>query len=351
MNIRKFWRLSCLTVASLFWASCTESNPQFPITLSANPDSSSDANGGGFSNESSSSAAAPESSSSEIVASQKSSSSGISSSNNSNSSIASSSSRVPLYALARDTSVACMDSSFTSHNCDFSEKRYSCDEYKEYLGKDSTISARILAAWEDGLQSCGAILLPIEVLYGPVDTPACAKPHTEHIFKCSDGSTYAKYKLEGNLIYANEDEYDEAHGISYLVKTCKQDEFALFLDILADVQKVLYEKFAKLLEDFPNMNERDKRYLDELLDHEKKTLNGRYSPYLSRDDDYAVSELRWMSEFWFDGYIAKTKTCEDGIPVMTERYQKMYNSIFYECLSMIDVDLETYYPLGWKNNQ
>ena len=114
---------------------------------------------------------------------------------------------------------------------------------------------------------------------------------------------------------------------------------------------MLYEKFAKLLEDFPNMNERDKRYLDELLDHEKKTLNGRYSPYLSGDDDYAVSELRWMSEFWFDGYIAKTKTCEDGIPVMTERYQKMYNSIFYECLSMIDVDLETYYPLGWKNNQ
>jgi hypothetical protein len=244
-----------------------------------------------------------------------------------------------------------MDSSFTSHNCDFSEKRYSCDEYKEYLGKDSTISERLLAAWEEGLQSCGAISLPIAALYGPVDTPACAKPHTEHIFKCLNGSTFAKYKLEGNLIYANEDEYDEAHGISYLVKSCKQDEFALFLDILADVQKVLYEKFAKLLEDFPNMNERDKRYLDELLDHEKKTLNGRYSPYLSRDDDYAVSELRWMSEFWFDGYIAKTKTCEDGIPVMTERYQKIYNSIFYECLSMIDVDLETYYPLGWKNNQ
>ena len=123
-------------------------------------------------------------------------------------------------------------------------------------------------------------------------------------------------------------------------------------DILADVQKVLYEKFAKLLEDFPNMNERDKRYLDELLDHEKKTLNGRYSPYLSGDDDYAVSELRWMSEFWFDGYIAKTKTCEDGIPIMTERYQKMYNSIYDECLYVfIDVDLETYYPLGWKNNQ
>lgn len=350
MTIHKFFRLCSLTVASLFWASCgTDSNPQFPIAGATNPDSSADAGEGRFSSASSeiesSVSAEPVSSSSEIAELSSSAKVGSSSSENIGSNFAG-------YVLARDPSVACMDSSFTSHNCDFSEKRYSCDEYKEYLGKDSTISARILAAWEDGLQSCGAILLPIEVLYGPVDTPACAKPHTEHIFKCSDGSTYAKYKLEGNLIYANEDEYDEAHGISYLVKSCKQDEFALFLDILADVQKVLYEKFAKLLEDFPNMNERDKRYLDELLDHEKKTLNGRYSPYLSGDDDYAVSELRWMSEFWFDGYIAKTKTCEDGIPIMTERYQKMYNSIYDECLYVfIDVDLETYYPLGWKNNQ
>ena len=62
MNIRKFWRLSCLTVASLFWASCSESNPQFPIAQSANPDSSADANGEGFGDESSSSAVAPESS-------------------------------------------------------------------------------------------------------------------------------------------------------------------------------------------------------------------------------------------------------------------------------------------------
>ena len=42
MNIRKFWRLSCLTVASFFWASCTESNPQFPMAQAANPDSSAD---------------------------------------------------------------------------------------------------------------------------------------------------------------------------------------------------------------------------------------------------------------------------------------------------------------------
>ena len=340
MTIHKFFRLCSLTIASLFWASCgTDTNPQFPVAGATNPDSSADAGVGSLSSASSeieSSESAKPASSSSVAELSSTADIGSSSSENISSNSAG-------YVLARDPSVACMDSSYVSHNCDSFEKRFSCDEYKKYLGKDSTISERLLAAWEEGLQSCGAISLPIAVLYGPVDTPACAKPHTEHIFKCSNGSSFAKYKLDGNLIYANEDEYDEAHGISYLVKSCKQDEFVLFLDILAEVQKALYERLAKLQEDFPSMNEREKRYLDKLLDHENKTLKGRYAPYLSVDYDDAVSELQWISEFWFNGYIAKTKTCEDGIPVMTERYQKMYNSIYDECLYMfIDIDVNTF---------
>ena len=64
MNIRKFWRLSCLTVASLFWASCgSDSNPQFAVVQSTNPDSSADA----FGDSSSSETALPEESSSSVT--------------------------------------------------------------------------------------------------------------------------------------------------------------------------------------------------------------------------------------------------------------------------------------------
>ena len=101
MNIRKFWRLSCLTVASLFWASCSESNPQFPIAQSANPDSSADANGGGLGDESSSSADAPVPPSSSSTVSELSSSSETPSLGSSSSSIAGSSSSAASYILAR----------------------------------------------------------------------------------------------------------------------------------------------------------------------------------------------------------------------------------------------------------
>ena len=80
-------------------------------------------------------------------------------------------------------------------------------------------------------------------------------------YKCSNDSTYSYNNcwLDDNLIYTNRQEYNEAHGISSssapessssaenLVKSCAQGEFALFVDILADVQTTLYEKFSKQL--------------------------------------------------------------------------------------------------------
>ncbi|MBQ5465416.1 MAG: hypothetical protein IIT53_15730, partial [Fibrobacter sp.] len=80
-------------------------------------------------------------------------------------------------------------------------------------------------------------------------------------------------------------------------------------------------------------------YLEGLLDREKKTLKNStqfavapYSSDLLWDDYYYKID----SENWFSGYIAKTKTCEDGTPVITERYKEKYDAILAECLEIIE---------------
>ena len=137
MNIRKFWRLSCLTVASFFWASCSESNPQFSIAQSANPDSSADANGEGFGDESSSSTAVPESSSSDSAMQSSSSDAPALSSF-----AVESSSSAQIYALARDSSVTCEEIQNLVPNPRFSYS--ACDDYQKRLSSDMTISEKIL---------------------------------------------------------------------------------------------------------------------------------------------------------------------------------------------------------------
>ena len=42
----------------------------------------------------------------------------------------------------------------------------------------------------------------------------------------------------------------------------------------------------------------------------------------------------------FDGYIAKTKTCEDGTPVITERYKQKYDAILAECIEIIENEVK-----------
>ena len=65
MNIRKFCRLGYLTVASLFWASCSESNPQIPTPLDPASNTSSDVSSSGEELSSSAEESSPSSSSSE----------------------------------------------------------------------------------------------------------------------------------------------------------------------------------------------------------------------------------------------------------------------------------------------
>ena len=359
MNIRKFWRLSCLTVASLFWASCgSDSNPQFAVVQSTNPDSSADA----FGDSSSSETALPEESSSSVTEENTSSSDvGVSSSSEtappsssadvppassseaaaiSSAEVASSASAAS-YVLAKDPSVTCKDSTYKRSNCPEDTRALTCDDYKIWLGAEKSLSQKILTEWENKLQSCGAIREP-EPVYGIV-TPVCYPSafYDAPMIKCSNGSLFKSYKIDGNLVYGSEDEYNEAHGVfpEDLVKNCPQSEFALFTDVLADVQTTLYEKLSKQLEEDSTLTEKGKEYLESLLDNEKKTLKGPFSPYLPVDytsDDWLLKE---KSSYWFSGYIAKFKTCEDS-PSKTENYLKIRGMILAEALDLISKNVK-----------
>lgn len=356
MNIRKFWRLTCLTVASFFWASCSDSNPQFSAQSLANPDSSSDANESS-SSELSSSAIAPESSSSETP--QQSSSSelpALSSSDVESSSSVNSSSSSEGYVLARDPSVSCKQTLYpASRNC-----YESCDAAESFLKKVGLVSKKDLTFAEEALESCRAMEYISSVVYGVPFNP-CPNPiHFEPAYECSNDSTYKEYWLEDNLVYTSVAEYNEAHGVSSssvpqsssssveMISNCPQEDFLPFTGILADVQKELYEIIEQKLKDNV-LSETERTYLESLLDREQKTLKNStphelhdysdeavaiapYSPDLLWDDYYYKID----SKNWFGGYIAKTKTCEDGSPETTERYQEKYDSILAECLEIIE---------------
>ena len=349
MNIRRFWRLCCLSVASFFWASCSESNPQFPMTQAMNPDSSADANGRGLGDVSSSSAVAPESSSSENAAQSsssdfpesssaavESSSSGNGFSSHSSSSIASSSSSIPTCVLARNPSVTCRPFWYTVSIC---SKDYNCGDLKKNLTQKQSVSESLLTHWEEGLETCGAVIAEFAPSYG-IDM--CATTRLKHAMKCSNDSTYGVFKIDGNLAYTSENEYNEAHGIvpEDLVESCPQDDFALFADILAEVQKVLYEKIVNQLANDSSLTESQKTYLENLLDHENKTLKDNFAPYRSGYEKVEHTLLDDSSEFWFDGYIAKTKTCPDGTPETTKRYQEKYDAILTECIEIIEMNIK-----------
>lgn len=353
MNIRKFWRLSCLSVASLFWASCgTDSNPQFPIAGATNPDSSADAGEGRFSSASSeiesSVSAEPVSSSSQIEPSSSAEFSESSSSINfpptsssdtpaSSSSSISSSSTIPTYVLARDSSVTCETFGVAVPIC---SKDYDCNDLTNFLKQKQSVSEKLLTFWEKELESCGAIQLQNAALYG---IGPCASTRIKHKMKCSNDSTYEDFRIDEKLAYTSEKEYNEAKGIvpDDLVESCPQEDFALFPDILADVQKELYKRIDDDLEKNDSLSDAQRAYLESLLDRENKTFKEKFAPYCFECRSVVeYTNLNDESKNWFNGYIAKTKTCADGTPEITKRYQEKYNAILAECLDVIEKNLE-----------
>ena len=353
MNIRKFCRLGYLTVASLFWASCTESNPQFPTSLDPASNTSSDVSSSGEELSSSAEESSPSSSSSEdpVMSSAEieSSSEASSSSDVASSSSAQSSSGSVQYVLARDPSVTCSKSVTFMQDCPKASPSYSCVDLQTFLSKDTTISEKILTSWEEKMESCGVIRENAPV-YGVV-SPVCPY-RTVNYLKCSDGKNYDLFKEENGVAYITESEYYETHSSAAessssvaassssvpedLVKNCPKSEFVLFADILAEVQSKLYERLVKNIEENTALSDSVKSYLETLLDRDNKTLKGNFSPYFPGSDQNVEStSLKWDSEEWFNGYIAKTESCADGTPVTTKRYQQKYAAIYQECLDII----------------
>ena len=199
---------------------------------------------------------------------------------------------------------------------------------------------KLLTFWEKELESCGAIQLQNAALYG---IGPCASTRIKHKMKCSNDSTYEDFRIDEKLAYTSEKEYNEAKGIvpDDLVESCPQEDFALFPDILADVQKELYKKIVDELMIDSSLTEAQIKYLENLLDRENKTLKVGLAPYYLENRPVERSNLNYMAENWFDGYIAKTKTCEDGTPEITERYKQKYDAILAECMEIIRNNVKT----------
>lgn len=347
MNIRRFIRLSCLSVMGFFWASCGSDSDSSTGATGVNPgiepESSSDALGTVSSDSeqtssSSSEEQVPESSSGPDLA-QSSSSDGVSSSS------------AEQLKLARDPSITCTKSFSFEEQCPGStEPYYSCMDLQEFLKKDTTVSEKILNKWEEKLFSCGAVQEPVTV-YGVVSR-VC--PHYQVTYlKCSDGKTYKPYADEDGIAYITKEEYYETHSSSSvaesssssvpedLVTNCPQDSFALFVDILADVQKEVYGKIMKLLDENDTLPEAKRAFLDSIINREEKTLRGNLYPY-QRGQFYDLKyiSLKRTSDYWFDGYVAKTRTCTEGTPETTALYREKYDGILQECLDLINKELE-----------
>lgn len=360
MNIRKFCRLGFLTLTSLFWASCgTDSNPQFP-SMAANPDSSADNSGSSSSVEPASSSSADVESSSDVA--QPSSSTDnlasssaeapVSSANVASSSSVASSASASL-VLAKNPSVTCTKSINYKQDCPTASPRYSCDDLQILLKKDTTLSEKILTSWEEKLESCG-VVQENEPVYG-ITYPVCPYIAVNYL-RCSDGKNYDLFKEENGVAYTTESEYYETHSSAAessssvaassssvpkdFVKTCPQSEFVMFADILADVQTTLYEKIAGQLENDSTLTEKGKEYLESLLDREKKCLKGNLAPYYPNENCDVFSVTVYNSAYWFNGYIAKFKTCEDGTPSKTERYMELRGLILAESLDLISKNVK-----------
>lgn len=348
MNIRKFFRLSCLTIASLFWASCDgdsdSSTNVMGLNSGADPESSSDAL-----LQTSSSA---EPNSADVVSVSSSSDVAQSSSSDVEESSSSNDGRVK---LSRDPSVTCTVKYTLGNDClssGSSEPSYSCMQLQEFLAKDTTVSQKILDKWEEKLMSCGAVQEP-ETVYGIVYT-TCQHVVISYLDDCTDGKRYDLYGQDDGIAYITKAEYDEVHSSSSvaesssssaqpedLVTNCPQDSFALFVDVLADVQKEVYEKIVKVLDENDTLPEPKKAFLDSIINREEKTLNGNLHPYHpGQFYDLEYLSLKYESDYWFDGYVAKTRTCADGTPETTILYREKYDAILQECLDLINKELE-----------
>ena len=224
-------------------------------------------------------------------------------------------------------------------------------QLQEFLKKDTTVSEKILDKWEQKLLSCNAIPRD-EPVYGVIYT-TCQHVSISYLDDCSDGKKYDLYGHDNGIAYLTKAEYDAVHSSSSvavssssaepedLVTNCPQDSFAMFVDVLADVQKELYEKIVKDLDENDTLPEAKRAFLDSIINREKKTMNGNLYPYGQAGQDYDVKYIFVdESDHWFNGYVAKNRTCADGTPETTDLYREKYDGILQECLDLINNELD-----------
>ena len=141
------------------------------------------------------------------------------------------------------------------------------------------------------------------------------------------------------------EEFESAYGYSFtevsenIVKNCPQSEFSLFADILAEVQKALYVWVDKQLVEDASLTSKAKGYLEGLLDRNHETLRGKYAPYDLYSDEAAENYIV-ESKFWFNGFVAKTMTCEGDSSVTSDRYKEWYDDIYQECVEIIEAEIK-----------
>lgn len=343
MNIRKFFSLSCLTVMGLFWASCgDDSNSQGPDNT-PDPESSS-----GTKSAEPESSAGPESSSSDVA---QSSSSDDAQSSSSDAGGLMGDERVK---LSRDTSVTCTVKHSLGNDCissGSSEPSYSCMQLQEFLGKDTTVSQKILDKWEKKLLSCGAVMED-QPVYGVIYTP-CQHALISYLDDCSDGKRYDLYGSDNGIAYITKAEYDAVHSSSSvaesssssvepedLVQNCRHLDYSRFVEILADVQQALFTEVSAKLDDGRFYNDAQKEYLEGLLDRNHRTLDGNFAPYLVGNHEADYTRV-YGTEYWYNGYIAKREECPDGVPEYTKPYLDKYYEILNECRAIIEEKLKS----------
>ena len=287
-----------LSVAAVFWASCSDNAQPLYGTIGTDdsaPESSE-------SLEPPSSASIEETSSnSEATSSETPESSSSTPAENLSSSSA------KQYRLASDSSVTCTSEQIIYSECVYvstkSDRSRTCPSLQADLENNTTRSIEELAEIEDELENCSEFLE--EPLYG---VPSCMNQmRVRFEYKCSDGKTYTNLREKDGLIYT-ETAYDSLFNSSSSFTSssseassssaapsplCQKTDFVL-RDIVAD------SCIAQKLDSLAAAGE-------DVSDNLKNCVNSSYRRA-------------------YDGEYAQTQIC-DGDTTVNPRYQAKLDSI------------------------
>lgn len=281
-----------LSVAALFWASCSDDAQPLYGTIGIDdsaPESSE-------SLEPISSTAIEEASSSSEATSSETPASSSSANSSSSEEAASSSSSSAKYRLASDTSVTCKDSTFAYNECVYiggsSAETCSSPEYE--LRNNATLTIEELIKIEDRLENC-ADAAPV---YG---VPSCMNQMRWNTkYYCSNGNIYSHGK--NGLVYTN-DEYNDLFVSSSSVAESSSSA----------APSPLCQKT-----DFVNKSEVRQDCISEKLDSlaaAGETVSNDLKKCVNTTVDYD-----------YTGEFAKTQIC-DGDTTVNPRYQAKLDSI------------------------